>query len=175
MSASSESSCSESSSQDNTSSRSASLSSPTPSDLTFTESSLDIDEFLGPPPQEPSVIRTYKIVGDNIDKNIQPRDMIYEHQTRLLHYFHSYAVRGRINSDMDDSEDIDPPSAASIELKAILPSAADKVAVLYNFSILIARILKKYMPFFQEIGDGLERHIQHEYSHEMSLKSEIVS
>ena len=90
MSASSESSCSESCSQNNTSSGSASLSSPTPSDLTFTESSLDIDEFLGPPPQEPSVIRTYKIVGDNIDKNIQPRDMRYEHQTRLLHYFHSY-------------------------------------------------------------------------------------
>lgn len=150
------------------------MSSPTLSDLTFTESSLDLDEFLGPPPQTPSLIKTYKIVGDNVDKNIQPRDMRYEHQTKSLHYFHSYAVRDRINIEMDD-EDFDPPSTASIDLKEILPSAADNVAMFHHFSILIARVLKKYMPFFQDIGDGLEKHIQHEYSHEMSLKSEIVS
>ena len=40
----------------------------------------------------------FKLVGDNLDKNIRPR---YQHFnvyiTKSLHYFHSYAVRDRIS------------------------------------------------------------------------------
>ena len=32
----------------------------------------------------------YKIVGDNIDKNIRPSFQRVSHQTKSLHYFHSY-------------------------------------------------------------------------------------
>ena len=153
---------------------SSSVNSPVPSELTFSESSVDIDAFLGPPPQAPSLIKTFKIVGDNVDKNIHPRDMRFDNQTRSLHYFHSYGVRDRVNID-DYSDQFEPPDHGSIELTHILPSQLDDSAMLNNFSILIARILKKYMPFFKEFGDGLERHIQHEYTHEMSQKSEVVS
>ena len=51
---------------------SSSVNSPVPSELTFSESSVDIDAFLGPPPQAPSLIKTFKIVGDNVDKSIHP-------------------------------------------------------------------------------------------------------
>ena len=40
---------------------------------------------------------TYKLVGDNIDKNVKPREMRSDHQTRSLHYFHTYAVRDRVD------------------------------------------------------------------------------
>ena len=33
---------------------------------------------------------TYKVVGDNIDKEVRPRQMRSDHQTRSLHYFHIY-------------------------------------------------------------------------------------
>ena len=33
----------------------------------------------------------YIIVGDNIDKNVSPRDMRVDNQTKSFHYFHSYA------------------------------------------------------------------------------------
>ncbi len=70
---------------------------PVYSDMTFSDSS-DIDEFLGPK-RTLSCTRlpTFKIVGDNIDKTIRPREMRSDHQTRSLHYFHSYAVRDRID------------------------------------------------------------------------------
>ena len=62
------------------------------------ESEMDVDAFLGPEyhPCTPRLL-TYRIVGDNIDKNIKPRNMTSDHQTRSLHYFHAYAVRDRID------------------------------------------------------------------------------
>ena len=42
-------------------------------------------------------------------------------------------------------------------------------------SILICRVLKKHMPFFTKFGSGVERHIWHTHSEEMSQKSDIVS
>lgn len=63
--------------------------SPVPSELTFSElSSPDIDAFLGSEyhPVTPH-LQTYRLVGDNIDKNVKPRNMTSDHQTRSLHYF----------------------------------------------------------------------------------------
>ena len=39
----------------------------------------------------------FKLVGDNIDKNIRPSEQRIDRQTRSLHYFHSFAVRDRVN------------------------------------------------------------------------------
>ena len=39
----------------------------------------------------------YKLVGDNIDKVVKPRHMRIDHQAKSLHYFHSYAVKDRID------------------------------------------------------------------------------
>ena len=50
------------------------------------------------------------MVGDNIDKNIRPRDMRTDHQGRSLHYFHTYAVQDRVDlsnvSDVQMSPDL---------------------------------------------------------------------
>ena len=68
---------------------------------------IDIDSFLGPEyhPPNPSLL-TYRIVGDNIDKNVKPRNMTSDFQTRSLHYFHAYAVRDRI--DLSDYSNEQP-------------------------------------------------------------------
>ena len=39
----------------------------------------------------------YKLIGDNIDKNVKPRNMTSDNQTVSLHYFHSYSVLDRVN------------------------------------------------------------------------------
>ena len=45
-----------------------------------TSSSIDIDDFLGPPtPVGCTHLLTYKLVGDNIDKNVCPRNMRSDH------------------------------------------------------------------------------------------------
>ena len=42
---------------------------------------------------------SYKLVGDNIDKNVRPRFMrIKQHRSQSLHFFHSFAVLDRINT-----------------------------------------------------------------------------
>ena len=116
---------------------------------------------------------TFKLVGDNIDKNVRPREMRSEHQTRSLHYFHAYAVRDRV--DMSTfSNDAQLPVASAVNLQDLLPTSSDEVTMRENFVTLVGRTLTKYMPFFSELGKGLQRHIPHEFSHEMGQKSEVV-
>ena len=45
-----------------------------------------------------------KIVGDNIDKYVEPRDMTADAQASTLHYFNMCAVRDRLDtSQLPDS------------------------------------------------------------------------
>ena len=138
-------------------------------------SSIDLDSFLGPEHPTPAgVLTTFKIVGDNIDKDIKPRNMRSDYQTRSLHYFHAYAVRDRLNLDScDDSASAPDPSSINLEL--LLPSAEDRVQSRHNMGVLIARTLKKHMPFFSKYGKGLERHIRHGFYEEMSRKSTVAT
>ena len=135
--------------------------------------SIDVDDFLGPAvSSSPSF--TFKIVGDNIDKEVKPRDMRSDYQAHSLHYFHSYAVHDRVNMDRFD-DTVCAPDMSAVSLELLLPSKQDIADIFCNMSILIARILKKYMPFFKQFGNGVERHIMHQYSEEMSRKSSVVS
>lgn len=43
---------------------------------------------------------TFKIVGDNIDKTVRPRQETSDSHTKSLHYFHSYAVKDRVGVTM---------------------------------------------------------------------------
>ena len=63
----------------------------------------------------------YKLVGDNVDKNVHPSFQRGESATRSLHYFHTYAVFDRINlSGVSDN-----PSSKPIQLQKLLPSLSD--------------------------------------------------
>ena len=100
------------------------------SDLTFSDSSVDVDTFLGPEsePFLPSFF-TYKLAGDNIDKNVTPRHMTMDSQTKSLHYFHVYGVRDRIDLS-SYSNDKQVPDVSSIQLSNLLPTKSDEDAML---------------------------------------------
>ena len=51
---------------------------------------LNVEESLTTPTY------SYKLVGDNLDKNIKPRYMRYNRQKKSLHFFNVYAVQDRI-------------------------------------------------------------------------------
>lgn len=140
----------------------------------FSSPEIDIDSFLGQEyqPPNPSVL-TYRIVGDNIDKNVKPRNMTSEHQTRSLHYFHAYAVRDRTDLSNYSSE---PPvvDLGEINYEALLPSEDDAAVLRTNYATLIGRILCKHMPFFAMFATGLGHHIQHIFYENMCIKSEVV-
>jgi len=117
---------------------------------------------------------TFKIVGDNLDKHVKPRDMQIDAQASTLHYFNMYAVRDRLDtSQLADT--LSTPDPSTIQVEHLLPNEADYRALFSNFSIIVCPILKKYMPFFAKFGSGVEKHIRHVYYKEMSKKSEVVS
>ena len=90
---------------------------------------------------------TFKIVGDNIDKYVEPRDMTADAQASTLHYFNMYAVRDRLDtSQFPDSPSL--PDIRAIRMKQILPTEEDHKILLSNFAIMVCRVLKKHMPFF---------------------------
>ena len=119
-------------------------------------------------------LKTFKLVGDNVDKNVKPSDVRVDSQTKSLHYFQTYAVRDRI--DLTSYDDTPPViDESKVDSTRLLPSESDHNELTKNFSFQVARVLKQYMPFFEKFGAGLEKHIRHKFYEEMGQKSEVVS
>ncbi len=115
----------------------------------------------------------FRIVGDNIDKNIKPRDMRLDHQTQSLHYFNSFALQDRIDlSPYSDS----PRRINPVELdpSVFLPSKEDYRILEDTMTVLISRVLVQYMPFFEEYASVTIQHIDHPHTDAMSKKSTVV-
>ena len=136
-------------------------------DARFNESSQSENEF------EVTEWRGVKIVGDNLDININPRHQTMTNQTKSLHCFQSYAVKDRIN--LSNYCDI-PPSIKPTEdiLFSFLPSDIDKTSIISNFAFLWTRILIEYLPEFRKFKDDIPKHIIHQHYDEMSTKSSVV-
>ena len=70
-----------------------------------------LDSALDNKPKPEMQWQGFKIVGDNIDKNIRPSMQRLTHQTRSLHHFHSYAMKDRVDwskvSDIAHSPELD--------------------------------------------------------------------
>ena len=114
----------------------------------------------------------YKIVIDNIDKDVKPRDMRMDFQTKSLHYVQLYSVKDRI----DFSNFSESPKDGEHCLYDILPSSDDYQKLKENLVILVARSITDNLTFFSDDFKQLVmRHVPHPYSSEMSTKSEIVS
>lgn len=123
--------------------------------------------------QSSCTMPTFKLVGDNIDKTVKPRQMRVDSQAQSLHYFHTYAVKDRFDfSSFDDQPSL--PSLEDIDVSSLLPSESDIKEMKGLFAIHVARVLKKHTAFFSTFGKGLECHIAHEYSAQMATKLEVV-
>ena len=118
----------------------------------------------------------FKLVGDNLDKTINPRIMRSDHQRSSLHYFHCFAVRDRIN--LSNFSDIPPViSSLSIDdtLSKLIPTNDDQRALQHNFKVIMSQILVEEIPFFKTtFNDVIIHHIDHKYSGEMAKKSVVV-
>ncbi len=113
------------------------------------------------------------IVGDNVDKNVTPRDMRVDHLTKSYHYFHSYAVRDRV--DLTAASNVTPDTdVESLSLTCFLPSLDDCKRLRDNYIVLASRVLVEHLRFLAPLKGCVPEHIQHKYSKEMMQKSEIV-
>ena len=118
----------------------------------------------------------FKVVGDNWDKRVNPRHQTMEQKVQDHHAFQYLAVKDRVNlSAFLDSAEPRTTPLSDEHVKVMIVDAQDCEKIEENFCVLIARVLTQYMPEFEEFSSFIPSHIQHQYSHEMSCKSEIVS
>ena len=78
----------------------------------------------------------YKIVGDNVDKNVTPRFQRYEKRSQSLHYFHAYASRDRINMACLSNEQ---PATTLPDANCLLPLTEDISSLKEELSVLLSR------------------------------------
>lgn len=79
----------------------------------------------------------FKIVGNNIDKNVRPSHQRIDHQTQSLHYFHSFAVRDRV--DLSAYSDQPPKIPPMIDATTITHNASDLARFQMECEILVSR------------------------------------
>ena len=142
--------------------------------------SLFSDSPSTPPPSVTTTTSSwagFKIVGDNIDKNVRPRYMRLDSQTNSLHYLHAYALKDRIDlSSFSDSHQILFNLPSSKIFEQILPSTTDCNDLNHNLAILVSLVSSRQCSVFhQYFADVAVRHISHDHSAEMSQKSTVVS
>lgn len=117
---------------------------------------------------------TVSIIGDNLDKNINPRDMRINNQVQSLHLFHSVATVSRVRTlHLDDKDPVGDLNKLSVA--ELLPSASDCTAIHDNFVILVARVLVENFKCFSHLRKCVPDHIQHEYSNVMKESTISVS
>ena len=79
----------------------------------------------------------YKIVGDNIDKTVKARYMrTGSHRNQSLHYFHSLALRSRI--DFSHLPNVYPDTCSPSPLKLSLPPLPSH-CYLFSVSTMISQ------------------------------------
>ena len=141
-------------------------------DLIATENAASISSSLEC--TEMQLKKGYILVGDNIDKRVNPREMRIDQQVQSLHYFHSYAAKNRCESlHFDDSKPIG--EILSLPMSTFLPTTDDCMAIRNNYIILTSRVIVEYLPSFSAFRQCVPQHIPHRYSDVMSEKSEMVS
>lgn len=119
---------------------------------------------------------SFKFVGDNLDKKIGVRDVRVDNQPQMLHMYSLVAVKSRINhtalSTCTDAADTRP--LTSFDPDHFLPLLSEVNSVKQNLVVIVSRILVKYIKALNPLSKAIPEHIDHQYSAEQSMKSEVA-
>jgi hypothetical protein len=85
----------------------------------------------------------------------------------------AYAAKNRVPHLPEEHQEL--TQASNIRLTDILPTPDQFNILRDQLLVIIQRILVECVPLFAGCNDRVVDHIQHEYSQEMSYKSEVVS
>ena len=117
----------------------------------------------------------FKFWGDNVDRKRKVRDVRSDHQGEMLHMYSILVGRSRTQTQAEAlSRTGSVGSLRCMSSSFFLPSAEDIQCVKNNLVILVSRVLTQYIKELQPLSKVVPKHIMHEYSAEMSKKSEVV-
>ncbi len=117
---------------------------------------------------------TFRIVGDNCDLHQKASHQTLSRRNQDHHWFNMYAVNDRVQG-LHLPDNLPRASVATLPLATFLPNVEDCVALRYEFIIVLARVLIRYLPWFRCLKPVIQDHMPHEYTEFMAIKSEIVS
>ena len=116
----------------------------------------------------------YVIATDNLDRNVRPRRQTVQAQTVSMHWSNAIAVKDRCDfSDLAD--EMPTPNLNSCDVTLLLPTEDDCQKLIENISVIVGRLLVKFVPGFSKFSALTQPHIYHRHSSEMSAQSHVVS
>ena len=118
--------------------------------------------------------RLNRIVADNVDINISARIQTKDHVNQSLHWTHQYAVVDKVSTPSLESTK-PQKRLADLEYLDLLPDAAVQKNLVWQWAVLVSRVITQYLPAFKVYRKNVIFHIPHKYSEEMAKKSETVS
>ncbi len=103
--------------------------------------------------------------------------MRVDKQSEMLNSFHIYGVMDRVLPSGRNQSELQPGHGEllCLTVEDILPTPDDIRKMLDTYCVLFARTICEHIPFFKQFADCVPPHIEHQYSPEMSQKSEVVS
>ena len=116
----------------------------------------------------------FRIVADNIDHEINARVQTKDHGNRSLHWTHQFAVKG-LATEPNLDEVMPKKHFEDLQLVDLLPDQSVQKNLVWQWAVLVSRIVTKYLPAFKPLQQDVIFHIPHKYSKAMEEKSDIVS
>lgn len=116
---------------------------------------------------------TFKFIGDNVDQKRGVRDPRSDHSGEMLHMYSVLVMKSRLPpADLERSGRV--AQVSTLPWSSFVPSRADVEAVKQNLVVLVARLLTEYFKDLTPLSKSVPQHIQHQFTHQMSQKSEVA-
>lgn len=115
----------------------------------------------------------FTIAFDNIDLEINRKNMTMSKQNRDIHWVNHKMFVNRVSGSFLSSEG-PKCDLTTVQNSTFLPSVLDQQRQRRNYIILVSRMLVQYFDAYEPLRDVCIQHIPHKYSKEMSQKSTKV-
>ena len=113
-------------------------------------------------------------MGDNVDHMIYARVQSKDSTNQSIHWTHQYAVLDKVKNNLADPRQ--PQKRISeIQLVELLPVQDVQNRLKNRWTVLVSRVVCKYLKTFKNFQDVVVHHIPHPYTEVMSDKSSSVS
>lgn len=113
-------------------------------------------------------------MGDNVDHMIYARVQSKDSTNQSIHWTHQYAVLDKVKNNLADPRE--PQKRISeIQLVELLPVQDVQNRLKNRWTVLVSRVICKYLKTFKNFQDVVVHHIPHPYTDVMSEKSSSVS
>ena len=113
-------------------------------------------------------------MADNLDFSVKTRVQTSKNKNLSIHWTHQYGIQDRVNFALPNGNS-GQKRIEELELSELLPTTEVNAQIACDFAILVSRVLTKFLKHFEIFKDVVIHHIPHEYTDEMTAKSDVVS